>query len=1080
MASRRSQESMLRRLGDAEITSILSTSDWGSALAVLWDRHAGLLYSTARSLCRNDDDARDAMSEALAKIAQRASDGSLSVETSFKSYAVMVVRNASHDVWRRTGRVDVTDDVDVDASSGSSFLPDPVLDDLDERYVATAFAQLPERYRQVLWLVEVEGLPPREVAELLSMTPNNVSQIAVRARTALREGWAAAHLAQLDTSSPCHEFAQHLPAFAAGSLAAARIAPLESHLASCASCSGLNQNLMADTMKLRGLALPIPVVLTFRYLRDLAGGAAQSTAQSAGVFAQTADAVQRFAGAIQALVTTGQNALVVGVGAVAAVATIGVGTYAITNVAGDRSRDSDRTEEIIEGTPSDGTIGEIGPDVSATTVPSETTTPTTIPETTVVPSSTLVPSTTTPPSTTEAPNRRNRSSSPGGTLVNDSAFTLGFPIAPYSSRSWTYQGSAGSKVALSNTAGAVMYLSPPLPTSAGLCVSICGIESDGSYTVTLYADSELIPGTTQVMISADTVELSPNALVEFDPPLPKGLVRLFRFEATVGDVFALGGNFGWICDGDPFDGLSNCARNFGAALFDSDGSAVCSDSICTAMATGSYTVCAGFGRPCGNISSLPGTESLVSDTSVVSAIQNGVNGDTVTLCGLSEFSPACGHVIEPAALEWVGVFEPTETLQLNVPLEIDKAYRSGEPFLADYEGTANEFVAFGSTGLFQMQTSIIDVPDPGAEPLLEFGRRDAAILPIDGRYVVLVRPTQEYAGYASLDLGDEVEIGGAEGPLSLTSPHSVLPSDGPIEVLGYTTTDPEIVRILKYEPSGRSFYTTSLWTEDLGEASQVFPMFFGTGSIPYLLSANSNSYLVTQGRSTSGEVVIAAGGIDGDISLESPVSRTWSGVQWLTKMFRFDASAGQEIAFSGPSDVDRGSIHSPTEEDSGFNGRGLKCLPVIGPICSDGPIYRIPESGEYLFAPYYFFPPVFGQPSTWDDPLPEKTFRLYTIGELTLDETYLAPFTVSDGNLVIRFDGSEGQRISVLSLSGITNVISYVTQPFDQDGFQCAAVDGLVFSSCVLPRDDSYYLVIRPQIGTEIPMGTSILLSTPP
>lgn len=49
-------------------------------------------------------------------------------------------------------------------------------------------AELPEHLREVLVLRDIEGLPAREVGEMLGITANNVGVRANRARTKIREG----------------------------------------------------------------------------------------------------------------------------------------------------------------------------------------------------------------------------------------------------------------------------------------------------------------------------------------------------------------------------------------------------------------------------------------------------------------------------------------------------------------------------------------------------------------------------------------------------------------------------------------------------------------------------------------------------------------------------------------------------------------------------------------------------------------------------------------------------------------------------------------------------------------------------
>ena len=71
--------------------------------------------------------------------------------------------------------------------------------------VATALAVLPLRSQAVLWLIDVEGYTPTDLAPALGLNPNAVSSLATRARRSFR-------MAYLDTRS-----AEVIPAIHGGS-----------------------------------------------------------------------------------------------------------------------------------------------------------------------------------------------------------------------------------------------------------------------------------------------------------------------------------------------------------------------------------------------------------------------------------------------------------------------------------------------------------------------------------------------------------------------------------------------------------------------------------------------------------------------------------------------------------------------------------------------------------------------------------------------------------------------------------------------------------------------------------------------
>ena len=281
---------------DDELVGQLSGDGWGPALAELWDRHVGLFVATARLSTRSNADCEDLLSETFARLAEQASNGQLNITSSFRAYVVRAIKNSGINRARTQRRVDVADEpIGSEVASDIATPIDLVVDDEEQRYIASAFEDLTDVQRQVLWMVEVDGLKPREVAESLGVSANNVSQIAVRARVALREGWVRAHLNTRTTrggSQECATVIEQLPAYVAGTLRNDRAASLDTHVATCESCSQWLADLRADTVKLRGLFLPIIPLVGAATLSDQLGitslifggapGVAYASSQSLG------------------------------------------------------------------------------------------------------------------------------------------------------------------------------------------------------------------------------------------------------------------------------------------------------------------------------------------------------------------------------------------------------------------------------------------------------------------------------------------------------------------------------------------------------------------------------------------------------------------------------------------------------------------------------------------------------------------------------------------------------------------------------------------------------------------------------
>jgi len=62
--------------------------------------------------------------------------------------------------------------------------------------ISQAFSSLPERWRTVLWQVEVEGERPAVVAPHFGLSANATAALARRARDGLRAAYLQAHLTQ--------------------------------------------------------------------------------------------------------------------------------------------------------------------------------------------------------------------------------------------------------------------------------------------------------------------------------------------------------------------------------------------------------------------------------------------------------------------------------------------------------------------------------------------------------------------------------------------------------------------------------------------------------------------------------------------------------------------------------------------------------------------------------------------------------------------------------------------------------------------------------------------------------------------
>lgn len=245
---------------DSTLAALAADGDVG-AFEELYRRHAQAAWRVAQSVIRNREDAADAVAEAFTRVLKALPAGRLRDNANFRSYLLTSTRNAALDVHRRTGRVRPTGDSAVFDSPSGDLPSDSAEDKADMAMVLAAFTNLPERWRSVLWLTEVEGIPAREAATMLGVSANGVAQLAVRARAGLRERFLQAHLADRGVEAQCLATVERLGAYVAGALSPRDLAKVDQHLAGCETCRERLAELEDLGSSLRRIILPFPLGL---------------------------------------------------------------------------------------------------------------------------------------------------------------------------------------------------------------------------------------------------------------------------------------------------------------------------------------------------------------------------------------------------------------------------------------------------------------------------------------------------------------------------------------------------------------------------------------------------------------------------------------------------------------------------------------------------------------------------------------------------------------------------------------------------------------------------------------------------
>jgi RNA polymerase sigma factor (sigma-70 family) len=226
------------------------------AYETLYERHSDAARRLARQLTRCSAEAEDFVSEAFVKVLETLRKGGGPSEA-FRTYTLAVVRNVAYQRYRRDGRVSLKED--FQDLAGIDFRSDPgtsVAASAERTLIANAFAELPERWRTVLWYTEIEGMAHAEIAPILGLNPSGVAALAFRAREGMRQAYLQAHLAGT-ASKPCRATIDRLGGWTRNGLSRRESAQVEAHLDRCERCRALAAELGDLNRRMRAVVAPL-------------------------------------------------------------------------------------------------------------------------------------------------------------------------------------------------------------------------------------------------------------------------------------------------------------------------------------------------------------------------------------------------------------------------------------------------------------------------------------------------------------------------------------------------------------------------------------------------------------------------------------------------------------------------------------------------------------------------------------------------------------------------------------------------------------------------------------------------------
>lgn len=226
------------RPDDRALLASLRAGD-DAAFGELFARHGSAVRGYAFRYADEIADAEDLAAEAFFRVllAVRRGHGP---DDNVRGYLLTVVRRVAAESRVRRRDVPTPDEA-------LNRVPEPDGDrtasHAEANLIARAFATLPQRWRSVLWQMEVQGERPAVVADQFGLSANATAALARRARVGLRAAYLQAHVASATGPSSCRMVVDKLGAYTAGSLRGRAVRLVHSHLAGCDSCRALHAEL---------------------------------------------------------------------------------------------------------------------------------------------------------------------------------------------------------------------------------------------------------------------------------------------------------------------------------------------------------------------------------------------------------------------------------------------------------------------------------------------------------------------------------------------------------------------------------------------------------------------------------------------------------------------------------------------------------------------------------------------------------------------------------------------------------------------------------------------------------------------
>ena len=163
--------------------SVIETDDLKSRFEELYIKYSQLMYAVAFKILKNNEDAEDAVHQSFLNIARHFDKVNNISRQDIKPYLAVVVRNAAINIHRSNKRHEsVVQELSArDNTEVESF------DNYGYNELVEAIKQLPQLYKDVLFLHYVEDFSVKETAEMLNLSKGTVYKRLERGKTILAD-----------------------------------------------------------------------------------------------------------------------------------------------------------------------------------------------------------------------------------------------------------------------------------------------------------------------------------------------------------------------------------------------------------------------------------------------------------------------------------------------------------------------------------------------------------------------------------------------------------------------------------------------------------------------------------------------------------------------------------------------------------------------------------------------------------------------------------------------------------------------------------------------------------------------------